>query len=758
MRTRLIGRAAELDAVDDALQAGASAVLWGPPGIGRSSVALAATERSRPAIGHALASLSFRPYLLLESALGVPAPSGTQDDVAAWAARHLGSRVLVAEDVHLAHPATIGVLGRLAARTTIVMTAASGHPNSDAVAAALDRWDLLRPRPVEVTPLEDLDARELVAALGGTLSPSEVDEVVRESGGIPAWLVAGALRRHDDRSGSILQSMDVEVRTALAVAAVLARPAEPELLGPGGAGLVACGAASIDGQGRVVAVSALAHAALERVPLEQRRRIHELLAARLPDPAEAARHLAAAGRADDAAALAIDEAGRSATPEERAAHLDFAASVRPMPRTVVDAVGALLLAGDLASAARWVPSLDLDDPEQALLAARVHRFAGVDTAARQAVRVGLGAADRGSPVWRRLLVEAVWSGADPSSSHEEVLDACAGTSEEGAATVACAVASHSDADGLRQLDISVFEAPESFHIGLLISRALLRAGDTGAASRMASTVARLARDDGFSNWAAVALIESAWCRYLLCGDVDALDEVTSLLEGLLSSHARDRASALLHLGTVDRDPIGAADEQTVGPSALWAAIAAEASLAVDDLERASVSSAIAGVPPADPVTSVLSGPAAVTASARWGVPAEGLGGFPLLEAEAAALAAGDEEGMAEVADRWRHVAVRGVVRCLLHCGSPGARERAAEAATGAGLLRWAARAGVQPEQGDGVLTARERQVLELVAAGCTTPMISRRLGIAASTTESHIKSAKSKLGVSTRAGAVARLS
>ncbi|UDY35007.1 LuxR C-terminal-related transcriptional regulator [Dermatobacter hominis] len=752
----MIGRTRELAAVEEALQVGASVVLWGPPGIGRSSIAAAATERSRPAVGHALASLSFRPYLVLESALGASAPAVEQDEVAAWAAQLLGSRVLVAEDVHLAHPATIAVLGRLAARTTIVMTATSGHPNSDAVAAALDRWGVLAPRPVDVAPLDGADARELVVGLAPAMSESEVDEVIRSSAGIPAWLVAAALRRHDERSGSVLQSMDVAVRTALVVAAVLARPAAPELLGPGVDGLVACGAASIDGAGRLVAVSALARAALERVPLQERRRVHELLAERLPDRAEAARHLAAAGRPSEAAALAIDAAGRSTTVEERAAHLDFAATVEPEPATIVDAVGALLLAGDLASATRWVPRLDLAEPAQALLTARVHRFAGAVAPAREAVGAGLAAARPGTSVWRRLLVEAAWSGAG-AVPQEQVLTSCTGTPEEAAASVACALGSGGLLASPDGIDLTALEPPERFHVGLQAARSLLRSGDGDAAVRMATTVAQLAHDDGFSNWGSVAQIESAWCRYLLCGDADAIDEVTRLLGGLLSAQARDRARALLHLGTVDRDPIGAVDERSPSPSELWAAISAEASLAVDDLERATVSSAIAGVPPADPVTSLLSGPVAVTASARWGVPAVGLAAFPLLEAEAAALAAGDERAVVEVADQWRDVAVRGVVRCLLHSGAAGAKERAAEIATEAGLLRWAARAGAQSVRGDGVLTGRERQILELVAAGCTTPMISRRLGIADSTTESHIKSAKSKLGVSTRAGAVARL-
>lgn len=51
------------------------------------------------------------------------------------------------------------------------------------------------------------------------------------------------------------------------------------------------------------------------------------------------------------------------------------------------------------------------------------------------------------------------------------------------------------------------------------------------------------------------------------------------------------------------------------------------------------------------------------------------------------------------------------------------------------------------------LTAREREVLALVASGATTVGIARHLAITDHTVESHIRSARTKLGVPTRAAA-----
>jgi DNA-binding CsgD family transcriptional regulator len=53
------------------------------------------------------------------------------------------------------------------------------------------------------------------------------------------------------------------------------------------------------------------------------------------------------------------------------------------------------------------------------------------------------------------------------------------------------------------------------------------------------------------------------------------------------------------------------------------------------------------------------------------------------------------------------------------------------------------------------LTARESEVLELIAAGSKTSQIALRLGIAESTVESHVRAVRTKLGVPTRTAAAA---
>jgi DNA-binding CsgD family transcriptional regulator len=53
------------------------------------------------------------------------------------------------------------------------------------------------------------------------------------------------------------------------------------------------------------------------------------------------------------------------------------------------------------------------------------------------------------------------------------------------------------------------------------------------------------------------------------------------------------------------------------------------------------------------------------------------------------------------------------------------------------------------------LTARESEVLELIATGSKTSQIALRLGIAESTVESHVRAVRTKLGVPTRTAAAA---
>ena len=158
-------------------------------------------------------------------------------------------------------------------------------------------------------------------------------------------------------------------------------------------------------------------------------------------------------------------------------------------------------------------------------------------------------------------------------------------------------------------------------------------------------------------------------------------------------------------------------------------------------------------------------------------PSEPFGGT---EAELVALAAlgrdpgTARDGFASAASRWGSVSRRGGLRCAwaeaesvrllaqpeaveLLDGVREEMERAGIAAWLPWLNRSLRAAGVRHAAGPSAdghgLTAREREVLALVAAGETTATIARRLGLANSTVETHIESARDKLGGVSRVAA-----
>jgi DNA-binding CsgD family transcriptional regulator len=134
-----------------------------------------------------------------------------------------------------------------------------------------------------------------------------------------------------------------------------------------------------------------------------------------------------------------------------------------------------------------------------------------------------------------------------------------------------------------------------------------------------------------------------------------------------------------------------------------------------------------------------------------------------------------ERHFLRAAEQWRGRLFTSEVRCLWGAGEAArragdterARERLAAAETLAerhGLVPLLARvrrslrhAGVtrrpRDDGRDGLLTVREQEVLELVAAGRTSVQIAASLGVAPSTVDSHVRAAKRKLGVKTRAQA-----
>lgn len=83
-------------------------------------------------------------------------------------------------------------------------------------------------------------------------------------------------------------------------------------------------------------------------------------------------------------------------------------------------------------------------------------------------------------------------------------------------------------------------------------------------------------------------------------------------------------------------------------------------------------------------------------------------------------------------------------------------EEALNSAVSARLLRRMAERGGHTAPTLETLTARERQVLELVAGGCSNRMIGERLGITTGTAKAHVERVIGKLGASDRTQAAVR--
>ena len=106
---------------------------------------------------------------------------------------------------------------------------------------------------------------------------------------------------------------------------------------------------------------------------------------------------------------------------------------------------------------------------------------------------------------------------------------------------------------------------------------------------------------------------------------------------------------------------------------------------------------------------------------------------------------------------------------LLHADGAGVEvqwDASAEVVTGRHLVlfvalstsRWGGRfrRTVQPDEGSGVLTMREREVVALVAMGATGREIAEELQIAHDTVRTHVRNAMTRLGARSRAHLVAK--
>lgn len=370
-------------------------VVTGCPGAGRTTLLRRLAEAYRGPVfaGGGLAMLRGVPALALSRAVRARLPAHDPALLAEAVRSRVRGGLLVVDDLQWADPATLAALAPLAAHCRVAAALRTPHrlpPSADqALRDAAVGWFV-------VPPLTPDAARALIRRTAPGLAEAAISAVLARAGGVP--LALQALARHsarldqtsnpggpDGSTGTADQTADqtAEVprlagataaradqvmyavaqaladltrpaRTAMAALGLLGRPATAALLGAGvdelvAAGLVTVSSGSLPDNGAEVAPVSpyVAEVAAGLLDLPARQALHRSLARRVP-PAEAARHLAAAGDPTAAYTQAVAAAGRAGTAGEQANLLLFACQLpgAAPPATVrVDAARAALACG-----------------------------------------------------------------------------------------------------------------------------------------------------------------------------------------------------------------------------------------------------------------------------------------------------------------------------------------------------------------------------------------------------------------------------
>ncbi|GIE28192.1 hypothetical protein Ait01nite_012370 [Actinoplanes italicus] len=788
-------------------------VLTGPPGCGRSTLLrrIAAAVGGPAHLGGGLAMLSNVPALALSRAVRARLPADDVPLLAEAVRSRVRSGLLVLDDLQHADPATLAALPHLARTCRVLVALRTPHRLSDALA------DVLRQAAtvwLPVPPLTGEQASTLARQTAGGLSDATAAAVAARAGGNPLAVIALARQAASGRApigedidqvayaiAAALADLSRPARTALAALGLLGRPAVPALLGTGAAELLAAGLVTAEAGGSLLPVSAyVAETAAGLLDTDARADLHGRLAELTP-PAEAARHLAAAGDTAGAYRKALAAADRAAG-AERAALLLFACGLPAAvdPRVRLAAADAALATGRAADAADVLRPLAATaavapgaaaDPlalEAAVLRGEALLQAGDPAAARDSVRPVPDTATASVVAARDRVVLLCALASEPMGALE-LADKIAVRHPQPTPGILAALAAVRATHRLPGWDSALQAAAGTgdpliarWSAWLLVEHlgAEGRLVDAAAAALHAATAAGDALAYG---WQTRFLAVADWALALHGPDFppelswDGTDGVlrraANLTDRALPDQARAYATAATALIEADTGLLAAARARLqtapAHPAAAW--VAREAAWLDGQPDRATAA-------PADAGFGLLAGLHAITA--RWAAYDLGLPGNTAIPVDLpvparrtlTAWAVG--AGLDTAADSWQPVALREQVRCLIAAGlTSGDRDaavtallRAEQLADTAGLtvLAGRARRGLRRHQiqrdtrsprSDGRLTRRELDVLRLVAAGEPTRRIAGQLGISAETVDTHIRASMRKLGARTRTEAAA---
>jgi len=747
--------------------------------------------------------------------------TGDPGYVAAAVEAAAGTSVLVVEDAQWADPASLDAVVQLVGRVRLVVTVRRGDPAAADVvtqlekagAARLDLEPLGRDAARALVAavrggLTDAEVDELVDRSGG--NPLFIEELGVDGG--TASLELALLARCRDLPEAQLEGV--------ALLALGGRPLPATDL-PDVPGLLDSGLVVLDADGDARIRHALIGEVIgEMVSAERRVRVHRTLAGLSDHPGDVAHHLLAAGDREAAHAAALSAVEQSATPGERWRHLVTAAESADGDDATelrIRAAEAACTAAEPERAGRLLEGLDVAGPHGAALAlARATQAFQIGDWDRYPVEIAAGRAlarpgsREEAQLRNREAAAALIMDNDARTAltlAREAIDLAArsGTSSTGAKGMAAAALADLEEPGWRELfEESVVEARaegdayRELSILLNYTISLTAAGDLDEALRQVERHQRRAHElrllKKAHNSAVTGLIVT-----LYRGDLTAVVEEGSrmlaealapgdrhdvistigfaqaalgLTEAALAAAAalQDRVSHLsnhhavrLHAfalgGQPERavaewEPFIAADGNDTyaitdaAPAVAWAAY--DAGIAPPPRPESLAGGLFAGtVPELDGIEALRSEQHDVArshfdrAAELHGQRRVAVGMCRWAAAEAARLAG--DTGAAEAELRVVLAAARTdalaplVARCERSLRAMGVHRVARRTADGA------------------LLSAREQEVVDLVVEGLTDREIATRLALAHRTVQTHLASARRKLGADNRSHLVAIL-